>query len=149
MSQTLEAERRELEALRQQLEQEKKDFKRMVQWEESRMERERQLLEMKLRILEEELLKLASDKEKFEQQRTFYEKVRAYESESQQTSAGKHEGNIVRGELFFIGVENKATLKKRYKDLIKIYHPDNAAGDKSTIQEINHEYQRLCTAMEA
>ena len=147
MSQTLDKERRELEDLRRQLTKEREDFKRTVQWEQARMDRERQLFEMKLRILEEELQKLAADKERFEQQRKFYEKVNAFESQEQQR--GTNEGNIVRGEMFFIGVENKTSLKKRYKDLIKIYHPDNAAGDNSTIQEINHEYERLRVAMQA
>lgn len=34
-------------------------------------------------------------------------------------------------------------LKKRYKDLIKIYHPDNVAGDTRTVQEINKEYEKM------
>ncbi len=143
MSQTLEQERRDLEEQRRQFAKEQEEFRRTVQWEEARMERERQLFEMKLRILEEELQKLAADKERFEQQRKFYERVDAFETQE------RGEGNVVRGEMFFIGVENKTSLKKRYKDLIKIYHPDNASGDKTTIQEINHEYERLCTAMQA
>ena len=38
---------------------------------------------------------------------------------------------------------DEISLKKRYKDLIKIYHPDNLAGDTGTIQEINREYDKL------
>ena len=53
------------------------------------------------------------------------------------------EKNIVRGDLFFCGVGSKQSLKKRYKDLIKIYHPDNLDGDNDTIQEINREYDHL------
>ena len=45
--------------------------------------------------------------------------------------------------MFFRGVRNPLTLKKRYKDLIKIFHPDNMAGDKDIIQRINLEYERL------
>ena len=45
--------------------------------------------------------------------------------------------------VFFCGVRNPLTLKKRYKDLIKIFHPDNMAGDKDIIQRINLEYERL------
>ena len=51
--------------------------------------------------------------------------------------------NVVRGEFFFIGVESKSALKKRYKQLLKIYHPDNLCGDTETLQEINREYDRL------
>jgi curved DNA-binding protein CbpA len=46
--------------------------------------------------------------------------------------------------MFFSGVVSKQSIKKRYKDLIKIYHPDNLDGDKDTIQEINSEYNKLC-----
>ena len=46
-------------------------------------------------------------------------------------------------EMFFVGVDNKKALKRRYKELLKIYHPDNLAGDTAMIQEINREYDRL------
>ncbi|MDE6389177.1 MAG: hypothetical protein K2L82_15375 [Lachnospiraceae bacterium] len=45
--------------------------------------------------------------------------------------------------VFFQGVRNPLSLKKRYKDLIKIFHPDNLAGDKEIIQRINKEYENL------
>ena len=45
--------------------------------------------------------------------------------------------------VFFQGVKNPLALKKRYKDLIKIFHPDNLAGDKDIIQRINREYENL------
>ena len=45
--------------------------------------------------------------------------------------------------VFFKGVKNPLALKKRYKDLIKIFHPDNIAGDKEIIQMINKEYENL------
>lgn len=45
--------------------------------------------------------------------------------------------------VFFQGVRNPLALKKRYKDLIKIFHPDNLAGDKEIIQRINKEYESL------
>lgn len=39
--------------------------------------------------------------------------------------------------------EDTASLKKRYKALLKIYHPDNMHGDKELLQAINTEYERL------
>jgi DNA-binding cell septation regulator SpoVG len=55
----------------------------------------------------------------------------------------KHSESVVKGEMFFIGVGSRQALKKRYKDLIKIYHPDNMNGDGSTAQEIMREYDKL------
>ena len=45
--------------------------------------------------------------------------------------------------VFFRGVRTPLALKKRYRDLIKIFHPDNVAGDKDIIQRINREYENL------
>ena len=45
--------------------------------------------------------------------------------------------------IFFIGVDNPVALKKRYRDLIKIYHPDNKAGDHDVFKQISEEYEKL------
>lgn len=41
---------------------------------------------------------------------------------------------------FFKGVKTKEEVKKRYKDLLKIYHPDNISGDKEISLQIQKEY---------
>ena len=52
--------------------------------------------------------------------------------------------NVYNGlDVLFAGVNNPLALKKRYRDLIKIYHPDNIAGDKGVVLYINQEYERL------
>ncbi len=143
-----EIQRQEIEQLRAQLQREREDFERKMQWEHERLEREKALFDMKLQVLQVELSKLAEDKKRFLQQKAFFERVKAYEEENHQVQPASN-GNIVRGEMFFIGVQNRDGLRKRYRDLLKIYHPDNAAGDTSTIQEINNEYKKLSLAMEA
>ncbi len=45
--------------------------------------------------------------------------------------------------VYFAGVENIAALKRRYHDLLKIYHPDNQNGDVSVSQKIQAEYDYL------
>lgn len=137
--QALRREKRELERERRKLERERREFSIEKQSEDRRLEKEKQLFEMKWKILEEELKKLANEKQQVEKQRKFYQYVNEYENRTSQENAGK----IVKGDMFFVGVEDKQTLRKRYKDLIKIYHPDNLAGDIGTIQEINREYDRL------
>lgn len=137
--QALRKEKRELEKERRKLEREKREFSIEKQSEDRRLEKERKLFEMKWKILEEELKKLADEKMQVEKQRKFYQYVNEHEAKESSEQAGR----IVKGDLFFVGVEDKQALKKRYKDLIKIYHPDNLAGDVGTIQEINREYDRL------
>ena len=137
---TIEQERRELDRQWQKLEREKKDFSMMIDFETRRMEREQELFDMKVKILEEELMKLAAEKKEVELKKSFYEQLAMREEESRRRL---EESVVIRGEMFFRGVGNKKSLKKRYKDLIKIYHPDNLNGDKDTIQEINMEYEKM------
>ena len=105
-------------------------------------------LNILFKILEEELQKLATEKAHVEKQKAFYSRVTDYETNSRASERAVKESNIVKGELFFSGVGSKQSLKKRYKDLIKIYHPDNLDGDTDTIQEINSEYNKLCALYE-
>ena len=44
---------------------------------------------------------------------------------------------------FFKGVSSDKDIKKRYKELIKVFHPDNGAGDSETLDKINKEYESL------
>ncbi len=101
-------------------------------------------LESERKELEEELQKLATEKEQVKKQKAFYQKVSDFTAHNSSVSSYVSGNNVVKGDMFFSGVGNKQSLKKRYKDLIKIYHPDNLDGDKDTIQEINSEYNKLC-----
>lgn len=139
---TLEEERRALDEERRKLEMDQQAFTRRVEIEDRRLEQQQRLFDMKVKILEEELVKLATEKQHVERQKAFYSRVHAYESEHQRTGVPQTH-TVVKGELFFTGVGSKQSLKKRYKDLIKIYHPDNLDGDKQTLQEINREYDQL------
>ena len=47
-------------------------------------------------------------------------------------------------DFIFRGVNSALALKKRYKDLMKIFHPDNISGDQGMVQLINQEYSELC-----
>ncbi len=135
---TLVEERRELEEQRRNLDLEKKEFFRKVEIEDRRLEQQKSLFEMKFQILEAELVKLAAEKEEIEKKKAFYDRV----EEFQTRSYARLPDNQV-GELFFRGVASQQSLKKRYKDLIKIYHPDNVDGDNSLVIEINKEYDHL------
>lgn len=46
-------------------------------------------------------------------------------------------------DVLFKGVSNYMTLKKRYKDLMKIYHPDAMAGDNEMVLAINRVYDKM------
>ena len=116
---TLENERRALEEQRRTLERERREFTRRVEIEDRRLEQQQKLFEMKFKILEEELVKLATEKEQVQKQKAFYQRVHDFEFfSSGATRKNVPKNNVVKGEMFFSGVESKQSLKKRYKDLI-------------------------------
>ena len=41
---------------------------------------------------------------------------------------------------FFAGCTSKESVDKKYKSLVKLYHPDNMDGDTAALQEINAQY---------
>jgi uncharacterized short protein YbdD (DUF466 family) len=45
--------------------------------------------------------------------------------------------------LGLIGLENKSTIKKRYLELSKQYHPDMPEGTNEKFQEINIAYKLI------
>lgn len=100
------------------------------------LEGQRDLFEQKWSILEKETRQLAIDKDKFEREKLMY-KDKVYR-EARRTMS-----NAENVKIFFKGVEDTDSLKKRYKALLKIYHPDNMHGDKDLLQAINTEYERL------
>lgn len=44
---------------------------------------------------------------------------------------------------WFVGISSAEELKQRYRELMKIYHPDNRAGDTNAVQQIQAEYEEL------
>lgn len=76
------------------------------------------------------------DRKKFEQERQILiEEAR----EQQATGQDPGDGSFTAVQLLFRGVNNPA-LRKRYRDLIKIFHPDNLFGDGELAGQINKEY---------
>ncbi len=119
---------------------EQKEMKRAKE----QLERETQLFEKKLQILQEGFHNLEADRKRFEK-----EKQRFYvEREYYEEDGGYFGGGMPSVQQLFCGVTNQLTLKKRYKDLIKIYHPDNLAGNHEMVVLINKEYDRLKSQFE-
>ncbi len=134
----------ELAEQREKFEQEKDQFKeemkslnRKMSAEQSRIRKDNQLVDERLEIIKDGFRKLDMDRRRLDKEwarlaaeKEFLEERGLYDSYSETS-------------FFFHGVKNLLTLKKRYKDLTKIFHPDNVAGDTEVIQRINREYDRL------
>lgn len=100
------------------------------------LEGQKNLFDQKWSILEKETRQLAIDKEKFEREKLMY-RDKVYRE------ARRSMSNAENVKIFFKGVDDSDSLKKRYKALLKIFHPDNTHGDKELLQAINTEYERL------
>lgn len=141
----LETQKRELDELYLKFLEEKKQFQEEMKLlnhkvlsERKRLKEEAMFFDKKMAILKSGFEQLDMDRRRFEKERLRFEAEKERDLDVMGQACGS-ESTL----LFFKGVRNQMTLKKRYKDLIKIFHPDNLCGDTDTIQLINREYERL------
>ncbi len=127
-------EQKNLENAQLHFEKEKDSYKKMREGEEKRLEQQKNLFDMKWKILEEEIVQLTEEKKKFELEKEFHSRVNSFSSGDRVTADV---------DIFFTGIDNELALRKRYKDLMKIFHPDNVCGDSGVVQEINRQYAEL------
>lgn len=102
----------------------------------AQLDSQKALFEKQWSMLEEELRKFSVEKEQLERQKAVY-RDEAY----REVRKTLHIEEL--GSVFFKGIKDGKALKKRYKELLKIYHPDNSDGDSVTVMAINKEYERL------
>lgn len=107
--------------------------------ERKRLKEESLFFEKKMEILQGGFKQLEEDRRALEQDRRNFEIERQVQA-SRSAMDYYGDGSIV--ELLFRNATNPLALRKRYKDLIKIYHPDNIAGDEELVQMINREFAR-------
>lgn len=121
---------------KKQFQEEMKFLNKKVLEERKRLKEEELFFEKKMEILKGGFAQLEADRRALERERM------QFSAERELIMQEKHMGEeSVR--LFFRGVSNPLTLKKRYKDLIKIFHPDNLCGDTDLLQKINKVYESL------
>ncbi|MCR5420964.1 MAG: J domain-containing protein [Lachnospiraceae bacterium] len=145
---SFEKEKSEFEEKKQQFEDERRivmasvqEQARKTELEAKNLATEKILFNQKLEILEGGFRSLCKEREEFETEKEKYRGRFA-------ASGSGHLGSSVnvsayQAGVFFNGVDNVLALKKRYRDLLKIFHPDNMDGDNETVQVINEEYAKL------
>ena len=137
--QKLEETRAEIENQRKALNQEALQIKKELQDQRRRLEEDTIFFEKKQRVLEQSFRQLDMDRQRLENEKKQFRRNRE-EARNQLPRTRQLE---YRQGIFFKGITNQLALKKRYKDLIKIFHPDNMSGDNDTLQQINREYEIL------
>lgn len=119
---------------------EMKALNRKVLQERKRLKDENAFFDKKLQILQNGFLQLDMDRKKLERERKQYEEQKRFSGNSSYSSYSGYKGSTPD---FFKGVNNILGLKKRYRDLLKIFHPDNLCGDNDTVLEINKQYDAM------
>lgn len=122
---------------RMQLRDEMATLNRRITTERKRLKDDNLFFEKKMAILTDGFRQLEEDRRKFENEKKLFlaERKPSYESASNMSVS-----EIV--STLFRNANNPLALRKRYRDLVKIFHPDNLFGDEELAQQINREYMR-------
>ena len=138
--QQLESEIEDQNRQKAEFESEKMRGRREIELKEKKLSREKDLFEKQWKIVERELVRMAKDKDKMAKERAYIQRERDELKKMRQAVPGE---TGIKSGTFFMGVSSLGGLKKRYRDLMKIYHPDNENGDETTVLYINKEYEKL------
>ena len=122
----------ELERERAKFEAEKKRVKEKIQQQERRLEQKKLLYDSQLKLLQKEAIHLSKEWDDLRREQLIFDKKMASMDKEGITSG-----------MFFLGVQDIMSLKKRYRDLLKIYHPDNLCGNDDAMKFILKEYEGL------
>lgn len=141
----------ELMEIKQTLEKEKNALNVREEAIKKRFNDNEALIAKKLKIIEDAYRQLALDKKALECEKLNFEHERS-KYRRQKMSGANSRSNVHQyggasdtydGTSFFRGVDSELSLRKRYKELLKIFHPDNKCGDTKTLIKIQTEYDSL------
>ncbi len=105
--------------------------------ERKRLKQENQFFEKKMAILQDGFRQLEEDRRSLDRERLLLAEER---DKLQTPEVNLNHSNIA--EVLFRNASNPLALRKRYRDLVKIFHPDNLFGDEELSQLINKEFTR-------
>lgn len=123
---------------RSQLESEMKEIDCRLSIERKRLKQDEAFFEKKMDILKNGFHQLDLDRKKLER-----EKIQLEAEKKVHMNYTRQEKSMDLAEMLFQGVNSQLALKKRYKDLVKMFHPDNLAGDHEMVLMINKIYDEL------
>lgn len=140
---------KEMDALNQRISVEQKRIRDENTFFEKRME----MLQDGFRKLEADRNQLDSEKEQLLSEREQINKEKEQLEQEKKRIKQKYKSDkAYKGDIYvnpedyikllFRNAETSTDLRKRYKDLMKIFHPDNNGGDEELVQLINKEFNK-------
>ena len=137
-------EKKELDEYREKLLKERSQFRDEIDMlshkivsEKKRLKEDKMFFDKKMDILVNGFKRLEADQAMFEKEKKRFESEKKYYLK-EKTAMNADSINVL-----FRGINGPLTLKKRYRELLKIFHPDNLSGDMDMVQLINKEYEKL------
>lgn len=134
---------RELQDLKRKLEREKNALEVREKMIKKRFDDNEVFIAKKQKIIEDAYQQLALDRKALECERLNFEHERSKYRRQKMSAPKPVQAGAYDSTSFFRGVDNDMALRKRYKELLKIFHPDNKCGDTKTLLLIQTEYESL------
>lgn len=138
---------RELQDLKRKLERERAALELREKTIKKRYDDNEIFIAKKQKIIEDAYQQLALDRKALECERLNFEhersKYRRQKMSGPKPVHQQYETGVYDNTSFFRGVDSDLALRKRYKELLKIFHPDNKCGDTKTLLLIQTEYERI------
>ena len=140
LSQKVELEefQKEIEAKKVQFDKEVDEINKTIEANRKKLENDLIFFNKKQMVLESGYKQLDQDRQRLNKEKEEFQKLRTANPVRRSVPTLEYRQGI-----FFKGITSEKALKKRYKDLIKVFHPDNFSGDKDTLQNITREYETL------
>lgn len=142
----IQSEQNELNASREKFIKEREQFRRDMDalnhkmvMEQKRIREDNLFFDKKMEILQDGFRKLDADRLMFESEKRKYQYFRKENTHTERLMVSSREEFV---SMLFRNISNPLVLRKRYKDLLKIFHPDNFAGDAELVQMINKEFAK-------
>jgi len=121
------------------------ELNRRTTQERQRLRQESMFFDKKMEILKDGFRTLEEDRRKLEREKEEFEASRRLGmsdiSSPDLSHLSENDFDSIACVLF-ANITNPSMLRKRYKDLVKIFHPDNLCGDERLSRAINKEYHR-------
>lgn len=138
LKEEFELQKSEFEKIKEQYEKELAEINKGIEDKRKKLESDRIFLDKKQMVVESAYKQLDLDRQRLNREKEEFKKI------SQSYSFRRSVPTLeYRQGIFFKGITEEKALRKRYKDLIKVFHPDNFSGDNDTLQNINREYETL------
>ena len=122
------------------------ELNRRTTQERQRLRQENIFFDKKMDILKDGFRALEEDRRKFEREKEEFESGRRISMSDFRTPdlSGLSESDFdAIACVLFSDITSPGMLRKRYKDLVKIFHPDNPGGDARLSSAINKYYNQM------